>query len=84
METVTEQLTAAGLAVVGTEVTAQHSTMAERKAWLSIPLFARPEGDFTHAQRMQILDTAYAMTTPDAPAVTSWLVVVAQRPKAAV
>jgi hypothetical protein len=32
---------------------------------------------------MQILDTAYAMTTPDAPAVTSWLVVVAQRPKAA-
>ncbi|MEK8146372.1 class I SAM-dependent methyltransferase [Streptomyces sp. M10(2022)] len=28
------------------------------------PLFARPEGGFTHAQRMQILDAAYAMTTP--------------------
>lgn len=82
LETVTEQLTAAGLTVVGTEVTAQRSTMAEKKAWLSIPLFARPEGDFTHAQRMQILDSAYAMTNPDAPAVTSWLVVVAQRPKA--
>ncbi|MEH0447441.1 class I SAM-dependent methyltransferase [Streptomyces sp. B21-102] len=66
LETVTEQLSAAGLTVVGTEVTAQHSTMAEKKAWLSIPVFARPEGDFTHAQRMQILDTAYAMTTPDA------------------
>jgi SAM-dependent methyltransferase len=83
LKTVTEQLTAAGLIIVGTELTAQHSTMAEKKAWLSIPVFARPEGDFTHAQRMQILDTAYAMTTPDAPAVTSWLVVVAQRPKAA-
>lgn len=83
LQRVTKQLTAAGLTVVGTEVTAQHSTMAEKKAWLSIPVFARPEGDFTHAQRMQILDTAYAMTTPDAPAVTSWLVVVAQRPKAA-
>ncbi|MET9664872.1 class I SAM-dependent methyltransferase [Streptomyces sp. NPDC006475] len=83
LEAVTEQLTAAGLTVLGTEVTAQHSTMAEKKAWLSIPVFARPEGDFTHAQRMQILDTAYAMTPPDAPTVTSWLVVVAQRPKAA-
>ncbi|MFF4755305.1 class I SAM-dependent methyltransferase [Streptomyces sp. NPDC002514] len=83
LETVTEQLTAAGLTVVGTEVTAQHSTMAEKKAWLSIPVFARPEGDFTYAQRMQILDAAYAMTTPDAPAVTSWLVVVTQRPEAA-
>ncbi|MFE9367832.1 class I SAM-dependent methyltransferase [Streptomyces sp. NPDC006978] len=82
LETVTEQLAAAGLTVVGTEVTAQHSTVAEKKAWLSIPIFALPEGDFTHAQRMQILDTAYAMTTPDAPTVTSWLVVVAGRPKA--
>ncbi|MDI9889264.1 hypothetical protein QMZ92_34310 [Streptomyces sp. HNM0645] len=31
---------------------------SEKKAWLSIPVFARPEGDFTYAQRMQILDTA--------------------------
>ncbi|MFE3517574.1 NUDIX hydrolase [Streptomyces sp. NPDC059166] len=31
------------------------------KAWLSIPVFARPAGDgFTHAQRMEILDAAYA------------------------
>ncbi|MBO0916376.1 MULTISPECIES: class I SAM-dependent methyltransferase [Streptomyces] len=82
LETVAEQLTAAGLNVLDTDVTAQHSTMAEKKAWLSIPVFARPEGDFTHAQRMQILHTAYAMTTPDAPTVTSWLVVVAQRPEA--
>ncbi|WP_328919778.1 class I SAM-dependent methyltransferase [Streptomyces sp. NBC_01550] len=82
LETVAEQLTAAGLTVLDAEVTAQHSTMAEKKAWLSIPVFARPDGDFTHDQRMQILDTAYAMTTPDAPTVTSWLVVVAQRPEA--
>jgi SAM-dependent methyltransferase len=81
LETVTEQLAAAGLTVIDTEVTAQHSTMTEKKAWLSIPVFTRPEGDFTHAQRMQILDAAYALTTPDTPTVTSWLVVVAQRPE---
>jgi SAM-dependent methyltransferase len=84
LETVTEQLGKAGLAVVDAEVTAQHSTMAEKKAWLSIPVFARPEGDFTHAQRMRILDAAYALTTPNAPSVTSWLVVVAQRPETTV
>lgn len=82
LETVTAQLAAAGLAVLDTEVTAQHSTMAEKKAWLSIPVFAQPEGDFTHAQRMEILDAAYAMTTPDSATVTSWLVLVAQRPDA--
>ncbi|MGW7433258.1 class I SAM-dependent methyltransferase [Streptomyces sp. NPDC054861] len=80
LKAVTEQLAAAGLTVLDTEVTAQHSTMAEKKAWLSIPVFARPDGDFTPAQRMEILDAAYALTTPDAPTVTSWLVVVAQRP----
>ncbi|MET9374060.1 class I SAM-dependent methyltransferase [Streptomyces sp. NPDC002992] len=81
LETVTTELTAAGLALVGTEVTAQHGTMAEKKAWLSIPVFARPAGGgLTHAQRMEILDAAYALTAPDAVTVTSWLVVVAQRP----
>ncbi|MFD8550186.1 class I SAM-dependent methyltransferase [Streptomyces fradiae] len=81
LKTVTTELAAAGLAVVGTEVTAQHGTMAEKKAWLSIPVFARPAGGgFTHAQRMEILDAAYALTTPDTVTVTSWLVVVAQRP----
>lgn len=77
---VTEHLAAAGLTVLDTEVIAQHSTMAEKKAWLSIPVFARPDGEFTHAQRMDILAKAYSLTTPDAPSVTSWLVVVAQRP----
>ncbi|MET8990802.1 class I SAM-dependent methyltransferase [Nonomuraea wenchangensis] len=81
LETITEQLTAARLTLVDTEVTAQHSTMAEKKAWLSIPVFARPDGDFTHAQRMDILAKAYAQTSPDAPTVTSWLVVVAEQPE---
>jgi len=79
-ETVTQRLAEAGMTVVATDVTTQRSTMAEKKAWLSIPVFARPDGDFTHAQRMEILDAAYALTTPDAPTSTSWLVVVAQRP----
>ena len=82
LEAVTAQLAAAGLTFVDTEVTAHHSTMAEKKAWLSIPVFARPaDGGFNYAQQMEILDTAYALTTPDTPTVTSWLVVVAQRPK---
>ena len=79
---VTEQLAVAGLVTVGSEIVAQSVTMAERRAWLSIPVFAQPEGDFTHARRMEILDAAYALTTPDATTVTSWLVVTAQRPKA--
>ncbi|MFF9157627.1 class I SAM-dependent methyltransferase [Streptomyces sp. NPDC014846] len=81
LDTVTRQLSEAGLTVVATEITAQHSTMAEKKAWLSIPVFAQPEGNFTHAQRMRILDAAYALVNADAPSVTSWLVVVAQRPR---
>ncbi|MFG2640390.1 class I SAM-dependent methyltransferase [Streptomyces sp. NPDC048370] len=81
LATVIRWLADAGLALVTTEVTAQHSTMAEKKAWLSIPVFAWLEGDFTHDQRRRILDSAYALTTPDTPTVTSWLVVVAQRPE---
>jgi SAM-dependent methyltransferase len=81
LEAVTEYLSAVGMSVLGSEIVAQHSTMAEKKAWLSIPVFARPDGEFTHAQRMDILDRAYSLTTPDAPTVTSWLVVVAQRPR---
>lgn len=84
LEAVTAQLAAAGLSVLDARATAQHSTMAEKRAWLSIPLFAMPaDGGFTHAHRMEILDAAYALTTPDTPTVTSWLVVVAERPKAA-
>jgi SAM-dependent methyltransferase len=79
LEAVTEYLSAAGMSVLDTEVIAQHSTMAEKKAWLSIPVFARPDGEFTHVQRMDILDRAYCLTTPESPTVTSWLVVVAQR-----
>jgi SAM-dependent methyltransferase len=80
LETVTAHLSAAGMSILDTEVIAQHSTMAEKKAWLSIPVFAQPGGDFTHAQRMNILSKAYALTTPDQPTVTSWLVVVAHLP----
>jgi SAM-dependent methyltransferase len=81
LEAVTECLSTAGMSVLDTEIIAQHSTVAEKKAWLSIPVFARPDGEFTHVQRMDILDRAYSLTTPEAPTVTSWLVVVAQRPR---
>jgi SAM-dependent methyltransferase len=78
LATVTRHLADAGLTVVNSEVTVQYTTMAERKAWLSIPIFARPNGDFSYAQKMQILGEAYAQTRPDETTVTSWLVVVAQ------
>lgn len=80
LDAVADHLSVAGLTMLDTEVIAQRSTMAEKEAWLSIPVFARPAGRFTHAQRMDILDKAYSLTRPDAPTVTSWLVVVAQRP----
>lgn len=75
---VTHHLSHAGLTVVDTEITVQHTTTAERKAWLSIPVFARPDGDFTYAQKMQMLEEAYAQSNPDETTVTRWLVVVAQ------
>lgn len=81
LEAVTEHLASAGMCMLDSEVIAQYGTTAEKKAWLSIPIFARPAGEFTYAQRMDILDKAYSLTTPDATTVTSWLVVVAQRPR---
>lgn len=83
LDTVSEQLAAVGLIVTASEVIAQPSTMAERKAWLSVPVFAQPAGGFTYAQQMEILADAYALTTPETPTVTSWLVVAAQRPQGA-
>lgn len=74
-------LEAAGMRLLNTEVTAQHSTLAEKKAWLSIPVFVRPAGgSLTHEERMAILTKACAHTSPDTPTVTSWLVVTADRP----
>lgn len=78
LATVTRHLSDAGLALVGAEVKEQHTTMAERRAWLSIPVFARPAGAFTHEQRMRMLEAAYARTSPDQTTVTRWLVVTAQ------
>ncbi|MFD8589869.1 class I SAM-dependent methyltransferase [Streptomyces sp. NPDC059637] len=75
---VASHLAAAGLTLVETDVTAQHITMAERRAWLSIPVFARPEHGFSYKQQMTILQEAYAQTRPDDVTVTSWLVVVAR------
>ncbi|KIF04749.1 methyltransferase type 11 [Streptomyces sp. RSD-27] len=81
LEAVTANLSSVGMDLVDAEVVAQHGTVAEKRAWLSIPVFARPDGDFTHAQRMEMLAKAYAQTIPHARTVTSWLVVVAERPK---
>ena len=52
--------------------------MAEKRAWLSIPLFARPPGQLTHAQRMTILQRAYAQIDKTQANITPWLVVTAE------
>ncbi|GAA5604487.1 hypothetical protein [Streptomyces griseus] len=74
---ITQHLAGAGLTLVEAEVTAQHTTMAERRAWLSIPVFARPSG-LPYHQQMELLEKAYALTRPDDVTVTSWLVVIAR------
>ncbi|MFY7070265.1 class I SAM-dependent methyltransferase [Nocardiopsis changdeensis] len=78
LEVVRAQLRAAGFRVLEAGVVAHHGTMAEKRAWLSIPIFAQPEGDLTYEQRMEILRKAYALVAPGQVTVTSWLVVVAQ------
>ncbi|MFD8414033.1 class I SAM-dependent methyltransferase [Streptomyces sp. NPDC059650] len=78
---ITRLLTDAGLDVVATEVTGQRTTTAERAAWLSIPVFAHPEGSLTYEQKMAILAEAAAQSNPDDVTVTSWLVIVAERPE---
>ncbi|MFB8085967.1 class I SAM-dependent methyltransferase [Streptomyces sp. NPDC055992] len=78
---VTSHLTTAGLTLVETDVTAQYTTVAERRAWLSISVFARPEHGFSYEQKMSMLSEAVAQTEPDDVTVTSRLVVVAELPE---
>ncbi|WP_143169126.1 hypothetical protein [Streptomyces sp. NBRC 110465] len=74
----TRDLAGAGLTLAEAEVTAQHTTMAERRVWLSIPVLARPDTGLSYRQQMEILEKAYAQTRPNNVTVTRWLVV-AQR-----
>ncbi|MCY0962494.1 class I SAM-dependent methyltransferase [Streptomyces sp. H27-H5] len=80
---ITYLLADAGLAVTTAEVTGQRTTLAERTAWLSIPVFAGPEGPLSYEQKMGILAEATAQARPDDVTVTSWLVIVAELPQAA-
>lgn len=72
------QLGNAGLTVINTAVIAHQSTMEEKRAWLSIPAFARPPGPLTYPQRMEILRKAFARVDRSQPVITRWLVVVAE------
>lgn len=78
LSVVTGLLADAGLHVVAAEVTGQRTTIAERAAWLSIPVFAHPEGALSYEQKMAILAEATAQTKPDDFTITSWLVIVAE------
>ncbi|QFY07943.1 methyltransferase domain-containing protein [Nonomuraea phyllanthi] len=72
------QLTAAGFATITTDVVTRIGTLEEKRAWLSIPLFARPPGQLTHTQRMNILHKAYEQVDKTRQVTTRWLVVTAQ------
>lgn len=73
-----EQLRAAGFTILGAETVTHTGTLEEKRAWLSIPAFARPPGPFSHEQRMEILQLAYARADPSRPVTTAWLVVTAE------
>jgi SAM-dependent methyltransferase len=78
-EVLAEQLHAAGFTRSAMEVVTHHGTLEEKRAWLSMPIFARPAGPhFTHEQRMRILDVAYRQVDPTRPTTTRWLVVTAE------
>ena len=70
-----QQLHQAGFTVTSADVVTQVGTIEEKRAWLSIPLFARPAGALTHRQRMDILDEAYRHVDANRPMITRWLVV---------
>jgi SAM-dependent methyltransferase len=72
------QLGAAGFTVLGTEIVRHTGTLEEKRAWLSIPAFARPHGPFTYEQRMEILERAYARADATKPVTTAWLVLTAE------
>ncbi|MBL7489735.1 class I SAM-dependent methyltransferase [Frankia sp. AgB1.9] len=72
------QLGAAGFSVLDTETVTHIGTLQEKRAWLSIPVFARPPGQFTYEQRMEILERAYAQSDVSQPVTTAWLVVTAE------
>lgn len=76
--TVEAQLTAAGFTVLASDTLTRQGTVEEKRAWLSIPLFARPPGQLTHAQRMEILAKAYDKADKTHANTTSWLVVTAE------
>ena len=72
------QLRAAGFTVLGTETVTHTGTLEEKRAWLSIPAFARPPGPLTYEQRMEILERACARADASRPVTTAWLVVTAE------
>ncbi len=72
------QLTAAGFTVLAVDTVDHTGTLEEKRTWLSIPLFARPPGQLTHIQRMEILDKAYAKADKTQMNTTTWLIVTAK------
>lgn len=68
----------AGFTVLARDIVTHHGTVEEKRAWLSIPVFARPPGRLTYQQRMEILRKAYQEADKTRPTITRWLIVVAQ------
>lgn len=73
-----QQLQASGFTVLATEILSHQSSLEEKKAWLSIPLFSRPPGRLSHVQRLEILEKACREVDSTREIHTQWLLVVAE------
>lgn len=77
-EALVEQLTNSGFTIQAIDTVTHSSTVEEKRAWLSIPVFARPPGPLTHQQQIEILQKAFDTVDKTQKTSTQWLVVVAQ------
>ncbi len=77
-ETVHGQLSDAGFTVTGSEVLSYQATVEQRRAWLSVPVFAGRFGSLTPEQCLTVLDKAYAQVDKSVITATNWLVVTAE------
>lgn len=72
-------LATAGLRMMTSERVSHLAPIAEKRAWLAIPVFSRPMGFADHATRLSILERAWGAVDQSSSYRTDWLVVTARR-----
>lgn len=72
-EQVLDALTRCGFRPLPPRRYVYRSSLEEKKAWLSIPVFSRPAGPLSYEQRMLVLEAAFERADPDEVDVTEWV-----------